>query len=88
MCDECFSFICPDNCPESDDYSAEFGSHALRCSVCSSPIYQDDEYISIDNEVVCRGCIDSFNTYEILEVADVADVFELLVTLGFNIKKA
>lgn len=88
MCDECLNIICPGNCPECDEYSAEFGTHPLRCSLCSSPIYSDDEYICTDNEIFCRECVDSFDAYDILEVSGAADICELLSNLGFSLKKA
>ncbi len=88
MCDECLSFICPGNCPESDEYSAELGARTLSCSLCSSPIYSDEEYICTTREVLCRECVDDFDVSDILEVSDTADVFELLAAFGLKIKKA
>ena len=88
MCKECFSFICPGNCPENEDYSAEFGESVLHCSVCDSPLYSDDEYICADDGIYCSECIEDLDTDDILRLCNSSSVSELLEELGLKLKKA
>lgn len=88
MCEECFSFICPGNCPENNDYSAEFGAAVMRCSVCDSPLYSGDEYICANDEICCIPCVADFDTDDILRICEASDICDLLTDLGLKIKKA
>lgn len=87
MCDECFKCICPDNCPESDEYSAEFGFPELHCHSCASPLYSGEEYLLAGGKCYCLECVREFDIEDILEICGSDDICELLVDFGFQLEK-
>ena len=56
MCEICGQYFCYPSCPSFVGNSAELGASIFRCSVCSSRIFESDDYTVYNGKVVCENC--------------------------------
>ena len=38
-------------------------AHVLECDRCDSPIYEDEQYLEIDSENICKVCYEGMLKY-------------------------
>lgn len=63
MCLECGSIPCDPRCPNATEERAIY-----TCTVCGSPIFEDDMYWDSQDGFICEDCLDEMSRKEILEL--------------------
>lgn len=63
MCIECGSNPCNSRCPNATEEKAIY-----TCTVCGSPIFEDDMYWDSSEGCICEDCLDEMSRKEILEL--------------------
>lgn len=66
MCDICFYTPCHPRCPNAPELQVVF-----RCSDCGDEIYQGDQYIDIEGDIICSNCINNMTPTEAFALCDV-----------------
>ena len=75
MCSECGMLFCPPRCPGYD------APELPRCSECSTEVYPDETFRTVDGRFICSYCLDNMELFDVLRICEIDDVKTLLTVV-------